>query len=929
MASHRFHLGPPVAWLLFVIMLPLPALAADPPGWHHVENAREYHAAGKRRSAVIALKNALIENPRMAEARLMLGNIYLELRQGADAEKELRRAAELGISARETLAPLGEAMLLQDDARRLLEEVRPDPTLPVTELASAHALRGEAYIRLDKPEEARGAFETALRTHTATQRALLGLVRLAILEGKSDEAQSHLDRALALNPDSDRAWQLQGDLHQSLGRKQAAIDAYGKAIRLATTPFAAYLARALLRTEVGNYALAAEDLAAFRTALPEHPQGYYAQGFWHFRQAEYAPAIEAFEEALGRRPGDLRARYYLGTAYLAMGNLELAEMHLSRFHSAVPGSNAAAQNLGRVYLALRDFARAETILEPLLARHPGDARVLELMGKVRLLQGDVAAGNGYLRRAAEAQPDSAAGLTDLGIGLMAKGDFAAATVQLEKAVEANASDRRAEVLLILGYLKAQEFASALGAAQALQVKWKDSPDPFTFMGMAYAGLGDMNRARAAFEQALTIQPGNPSAASNLAVLALNDGNSDAARGYYEHVQAHFPGHENTLLKLAAMDAAGGDWEAYRERLSEAVAHNPRSLKPRVLLANLNLRAGRPLRAVAELREIQDEYGDHPAFLAAMGEAQLAAGEPNQALRQLQGLVERQPDSAPSRYLLARTLAVLKYKNDLEEQLFRALDMAPNHPQAPPLMTHLLALAKDAPEADRLLQKLKRKLPGHPQVVDLEGRLAMQRQQMEKAIALYREARQSFPEQNHWVVRLAQALWQSGDRDGSVAVTEDWLKGHADDAAVRFILANNYLALARNAEARSAFAQVVELAPNNTLALNNLAWLMRDDDPQAALEYAERAYALGPNPVVLDTLGALLLITGDNGRALDVLREASSKRPDDLSVRYRLAMALVRTGERGEAGSILKNLLEEGKSFAERPQAESLLRELGG
>ena len=58
-------------------------------------------------------------------------------------------------------------------------------------------------------------------------------------------------------------------------------------------------------------------------------------------------------------------------------------------------------------------------------------------------------------------------------------------------------------------------------------------------------------------------------------------------------------------------------------------------------------------------------------------------------------------------------------------------------------------------------------------------------------------------------------------------------------------------------------------PRNALVLNNLAWASHQaKDNRRAREYAEKAYAVQPdNPVILDTLGWLLVDAGQNDKAI--------------------------------------------------------------
>ncbi|MEE8538145.1 MAG: hypothetical protein V3S71_09060 [Acidobacteriota bacterium] len=62
----------------------------------YFERAEAFRLEGNFRASTIELKNALQQDPQNASARLSLGMNYVELGDALAAEKELRRAHELG-----------------------------------------------------------------------------------------------------------------------------------------------------------------------------------------------------------------------------------------------------------------------------------------------------------------------------------------------------------------------------------------------------------------------------------------------------------------------------------------------------------------------------------------------------------------------------------------------------------------------------------------------------------------------------------------------------------------------------------------------------------------------------------------------------------------------------------------------------------------
>jgi Flp pilus assembly protein TadD len=115
-------------------------------------------ASGDHRSAVIQLKSALSQDPKSARARWLLGEVYLNTEDGAGAEKEIRRAGELGVVDDAVLPALAQALLLQGKAEQILELVDSGGLSPRAkgELAGAQGL-----ARLAKGDEKAGDELTA------------------------------------------------------------------------------------------------------------------------------------------------------------------------------------------------------------------------------------------------------------------------------------------------------------------------------------------------------------------------------------------------------------------------------------------------------------------------------------------------------------------------------------------------------------------------------------------------------------------------------------------------------------------------------------------------------------------------------------------------------------------------------------------------
>src|SRR5580693_376877 len=86
--------------------------------------AKQYQQKGDDKSAIIQLKNAVQMSPNNAEARFLLASIYLDYGDPISAEKEIRKAMSLGITADRAIEVLGNSLLQQGQPQKLLDETK-------------------------------------------------------------------------------------------------------------------------------------------------------------------------------------------------------------------------------------------------------------------------------------------------------------------------------------------------------------------------------------------------------------------------------------------------------------------------------------------------------------------------------------------------------------------------------------------------------------------------------------------------------------------------------------------------------------------------------------------------------------------------------------------------------------------------------------
>jgi Flp pilus assembly protein TadD len=208
---------------------------------------------------------------------------------------------------------------------------------------------------------------------------------------------------------------------------------------------------------------------------------------------------------------------------------------------------------------------------------------------------------------------------------------------------------------------------------------------------------------------------------------------------------------------------------------------------------------------------------------------------------------------------------------------------------------------------------------------VEGDLLNAQKKFADAAAAYQNAlaREPIPLVS---LRLYMTLQAAGRQDQANAMAQRWVKDHPTDVLLRNYQGQQYIAAKDYRAAVRQFQAVLEVEPENPVALNNLAWALGELGDPKALQYAERASALAPfTPSVMDTHGWILVQRGDVAQGVALLRKANSLAPQDTDIQLHLAKALLKTGDKAGAKGQLERLAAQDKPSPARAEAQQMLK----
>lgn len=892
----------------------------------YIQNAQEFMDKGELQSAAIELKNALQQNPDNPQARRLLGIVHFDAGNMAGAEKELRRAAELGVADDAVMPVLARALLSQrkfEDLYALsLNKLAPGATR--AEVLSAQGL---GKLKQRNTEEAQKLIDEALAQ--AEDSIYAGEAKAQLLAAQNDyeAAFKELDRVLGLDPGFASAWSFLGGLQQSQEQFADAEESYTKAIDNSRVHMIELINRAMVRIRLNKYEAAQKDVDLLLKRAPKNPAANFAQGLIHIHNDKLQAAKGSFELSLEANSRQLLPKYYLALVNLRLGNIEQADDYAEQALAASPASIAIRKLAAEIKLKKREFKQVEELVRPILAAREEDAEAVRLMASALMGQNEPDQALPLWEKLAALQPDSAEAELQLGAVLLATGNKEEGVARIENALAKDQGLSLARILLVRHYVDERNLEKAMQAAQAYRASEPDSPAPLNLIGDLLQRMGDEKQAIEFYNKALALAPGDRPANFTLAALAAKDKQYGKARDYYLDVLAHHENDLDALLRLIAIDIAENDESQMVSHLNQAISAHPRAVRPRVILAHYHLLKGEEGKVAPLMVELNRRDKENSAVLEVMAQAQLRQKEYREAEFNLKKLIERRPDDAQLRYLMARTQAGLGDAEAMQRELRKVVALSPEHVEARLALARLAMRQNRKGEMQNQVTVLEKLAPENADVKYLMSALASAEGDQQQAKGLLEEVFAEVPNVKTMLL-LARQKWAMGDPEGALAVQQQWAKEHPDDPLASLVLARAYGRENEQAKAIAQYEKVLQKDADNVIALNDLAWNLRDKQPAKALEYAQRANQLAPkSPQVLDTLAMVQLSNGQVEQASRSIERALQKAPDNRSSRYHSAMIAEASGDTLEATTILSELLADPAGFPEREEAEQMLQRL--
>lgn len=873
----------------------------------YVDKAKVYISKNKPESAVIELKNAIQSSPENALPRLMLGEIYLNNGSFIAAEKELSRALELGASEDNVVPLLARSLSAQAKSLEVIELAnRSNLTEPYAK-TDLLALKAAAELLVGLIDEAKYSLELAKEYSYDSLYLQLSVAKLDAVNNDVDAALQSVDKILETVTDNSDVWLLKGHLETGAKNFPEATKSYQKAYEISADAiyYTLFIANSMVREK--RFEDAEKYIDNLLSLAPNHLLANKLKAVIVYNRKDYSIAKRHANKVLQSGQNDVTLELISAASSFELKLFEQAYKMLKRVEPKVPDNQNVKQLLISTQLALGYIDEAVEAMNAYSVETESDGAFLSI-ASMRLSE---------LGREEEA------------LNLAQRASLSGST--------------SSELMLSLIQLSADDSTGI----ENLQSAIKDQPDAQKAqLGAAqyYVRYGFDDEAKEIIEKLLIANPKDVGAIILQGQILQKEQNFASARKEYIKALSIEENNVKALVALAQVNANLQQWQQAYELSSQAfkLAPNDKSVGQITLLSGSRL--GR-LPEILEL--INSELNKTPEELELLytkAKALVLSNRISEGINLLESLPDTKKtgetwqlignfyyqeqkwydaDKAWANWLELSPLSVEAYVRNIHikektRKIGAGSKLAEKAEKLFPgdvrftLMRAVFAFnAGDMDSSQTLLNSLGDEVIKTPIGLKLRGLLSIANEEYATAVEVY-EKRYAITPGIKGAMELSSVYVLNNQLDEAITFLSEVIEANPEQGKPLEIKLASLMTSKNPTDAINKYQLIVTQEPTNFLALNNLAWLYLEENKlEEAQLYAEQAYQHGGvHPQIADTYGYVLLKSGNNEKALEVLEDAYSKMADNPEVGLHYAESLILNNKADLAKTVLEKVITE-------------------
>jgi putative PEP-CTERM system TPR-repeat lipoprotein len=841
----------------------------------HIKEAQQYIAENNPAAAIVALKNAVQVEPKSAQARFELGQLYIQQKQFESAEKELNRALEYGYEASKVLPLLTQAYQRTGAYSAISKLEHKESGLTSVERAEIGYFKVVSLARLNKLDDARILIEELSEIETSSVFKGLTASYMLVLDEEYEKAVIEIAVLREQAPQNAEVLKLLAQLKLSLNLPGEAAEIFKDYVQFYPEDKQTTFVLAKLLVDIGDLAAADPYLDELLLLNDLNPLLNQLKAATYANKGDYANALKRAEIAITANVEAPSIRLIAGYSAYQLQDYSSANRHLSYIAALLPDNHPGLRILAASQLQLGLTSEVGDVLNRLDTLSDDDAPLFSKASYELLRDGFEKEAKVFIEKSTDISR-TAEDLTRLGLLQLSLNNLDG-IVNLEEAVSKSPELVSAQTTLAKAYILTKQYDKALELAS----NWKNSSisdaKPYLLAGDVYTRQQKFNEAKVEFEKALALDKTSPSPKLALINLALVQKDMQKTNQLLEQLLIEFPNNVSALATYYLVNKQGNKASLGIEKMQSAFNRDPSNITIRLLLARIQVVEANYQKAIELLSEVQDQKDLPNAYWKTLGQSFIKTNQLRPATLHYDAWLQKEPNNKDA---IVGKLLLLDSQNKFEEgsKLTQGYLNNRDDVQIQLLNTHFLIMQGDYPAAQNAYDALPENVLGLPLAKGFLARFQLNDKQPELALDNALVAYNAAPNIKNLLllVFIYDTLKQTNK-------TIDLLKQHIEkqptDLAAKMLLAERQIGDDLSG-ALLTYEIALQQNPNNYIASNNLAYLyLQKGEIQKAKGFGEKAVELEPNnPAALDTLAQILVAEKDYKEALKLYDRAIS---DDM------------------------------------------------
>ncbi len=613
----------------------------------HLEKGRQYLKEKKFNEARIEFRNALLLDKKLADATFGIAEANLGLNNVQEAFDALELTTVLDPKNLEAKIRLGNIYLqFVRDVNNVAkaEEYASQVLEADANNIEGYILRASVRTSQKKWAEAEQDLKRAIDLNPKRVESYLSYARYHQERGKQGtdkarfdaEAERIFKQALEIDPKSSLAHLALADFLYSNQRLDEAETQLKQAVEADPTDRASLAAIARFYESRKNFAEAEKYLSKLAEVSPDKNAGRAQLIDLHARDGKVDLAISEYQDLIKQSPKYLQAYAQLAGLLMGKGNLIGAAQQLEAGLKLDKQNTDLLLMRGRLNIANNKIRDAISDLEQVLKNEPKQSMGLYFMADARVRDGDPERARAYLNDLMNYYPDNPAGLL-MKIRILLS-QSKPTTEEFNEAVKT--ADK---IIGGINYLRTNAAALQTSRLEAESLPGLESQG-YAARGVAKMQMKDAAGAQADLEQAVQIDARNFEARSNLINILLTKNDIAKARQMADQMLELNPASEPAVTSIVNVYLAQKEYPLALQKLDALIAAQ---LVKKAFLLDQKVRVysaqGDTTNTEIALRQVleadpqyMDAYFKKFAFYKSQD-------KPDQAINELQQVVNLKPD----------------------------------------------------------------------------------------------------------------------------------------------------------------------------------------------------------------------------------------------------------------------------------------------